>query len=84
MKLAVFATRIDVRWQVGEQFGVKPTAGKRRIENARVDADQNRLKTRIDELTSQRVGVAAPERKDGLLANPVEPAGSNKAPAPLT
>ena len=73
VELAVLATWIDVRWKVVEQLGVKPAAGKRRIESAWVDADQDRLKTRIDELTSQRVRVAAPQRKDGLLADPAEP-----------
>ena len=68
VELAVFATGIDVRRQVGEQLCVVAAPGEGAVERARVDADDYRLEGLVEELLRERGRIASPEGEEGVLA----------------
>ena len=73
MELAVLAAEIDAGGQVGEQLLVEGATRERRIELGRVDADQGRFKSGVDEVIRELCRVEAPNRKQPTLAGRREP-----------
>lgn len=64
MELAALATRIDRRWQIGEQLTVEGAADEVGRELRRVDADESRGNTERAATLGQRGCRLAPEREE--------------------
>ena len=67
VELAVLAARVDSGGQVGEEPRVVRAPGERRVEHARIDADDDRREAAVDELAGQLGRCRAPraERRRG-------------------
>ena len=67
MELAVLAARIHAGGEIVEQPLVEPSPGERTVELPRIDARDDRLKARGDELARETGRVPVPEWKAGSL-----------------
>lgn len=71
VELAVLAAGVDANGEVGQQRLVEGAADERRIELARIDADEHRLEARLNELEGEFAGVPLPERDTALRPAPL-------------
>jgi hypothetical protein len=69
VKLAVLTAGIDLGREIGEQTLVVTPPRERRVEFARVDADDDGPKASLDEASSELRRVSTPERKKTALSS---------------
>ena len=63
VELPALAARVDGARQIGEEVGVERAPGERGVQLRRVDADETRLESAVDELLGELARRPSPERK---------------------